>query len=867
MKFLYALFIAFLFAPVFSSAQAYLSPEVQAAIEQQINEISIAVTLHDQPDTDALNAKFTSENIPVSQRPKLVLLEMERAALAQADVITFIETSGFSHGNIKSLKIVNMIALKAESELVAALASHPAVRSIVLDRAPFTLIEPAKMEPAAPRSVNGIEPGLAVIGSPAMWAMGYTGRGTMAYSVDTGVWPNHPAIKRQYKGNRFPLSETWLAWDLEFPGDKSNSHGSHTDGTILGLDTLTNDTIGSAFNAYFIATDPVVGSASLVRPLSDYIYVYEWCLNPDGNIETSDDVPHAINNSWGREPGEGAPICDEDFAQILLVLEAAGLANVSSAGNEGPEPFTMSVPHNINSNLVSAFTVGSVNGNSALLPISTFSSRGPSLCGGEGSLLIKPEVSAPGQNVRSCINQDEYANYSGTSMACPHVVGAVLLLKEAFPYLPGKDLLEALYFTAIDLGEPGEDNTYGMGIINVFNAFEYLESLGNVAVAPNSSPFDLVITEVLYPTQWATCDNSFEPQIIIKNFGTAPANGFVVDYYLNGETPQSFQYDQILMPNAQIALTLPAYNTSQSGFSEFIFRVESLDDVQELDYFNNQIVSRFYIKQQFNIPFTETFETDLDGGIWHTVNNDNSKTWELFETAGLPNSIQSARMNLYDYGPVANQNDLLVGPRVLMPGAGSVYLDFDVAYQVRNGPTLIHDTLEVWISTDCELTQPTRIYQKGGTELSSWSVSTHQFVPQTAEQWRHEAIEISEFADEEFIVVYFKTINRKGNNVYVDNVAIYQNNNPLSVENSIATLPLINLYPNPANDVLNIALDRNESQLQFNVYDVSGRRLAQNTVVGSNNNFELNIAALQTGIYLIELSATDWKQTLRFVKQ
>ena len=46
-------------------------------------------------------------------------------------------------------------------------------------------------------------------------------------------------------------------------------------------------------------------------------------------------------------------------------------------------------------------------------------------------------------------------------MAAPHVSGAILLLKEAFPYLSGEDLLWALYLTAVDLGAPGEDNTYG----------------------------------------------------------------------------------------------------------------------------------------------------------------------------------------------------------------------------------------------------------------------------------------------------------------------------------------------------------------------------------------------------------------------
>ena len=56
-------------------------------------------------------------------------------------------------------------------------------------------------------------------------------------------------------------------------------------------------------------------------------------------------------------------------------------------------------------------------------------------------------------------------------MACPHIVGAIGLLKQAFPTLTGKQIKLALYNTARDLGTAGEDNTYGKGLIDVYAAF------------------------------------------------------------------------------------------------------------------------------------------------------------------------------------------------------------------------------------------------------------------------------------------------------------------------------------------------------------------------------------------------------------
>ena len=186
----------------------------------------------------------------------------------------------------------------------------------------------------------------------------------------------------------------------------------------------------------------------------------------------------------------------------------------------GPGPATISQPKNINKGLVNSFAVGALNANN--LNIADFSSRGPSRCGGEGSLLIKPEVSAPGVGVRSCIPGNTYAAFNGTSMAAPHVSGAVLLLKEAFPYLSGEAIKLALYFSARDLGEPGEDNVFGMGLIDVDAAFEYLVDQGHVPVDPKVN-IDLVLDDV--KTLHNPCVEQIGLEVQVSNAGSIPLQG------------------------------------------------------------------------------------------------------------------------------------------------------------------------------------------------------------------------------------------------------------------------------------------------------------------------------------------------------
>ena len=106
--------------------------------------------------------------------------------------------------------------------------------------------------------------------------------------------------------------------------------------------------------------------------------------------------------------------------------------------------------------------------------LAPFSSRGPTL-----DNRTKPDIVAPGQDVRTSWPTDTYSVVSGTSIATPHIVGVIALIDSAKPSLIGNvDAIEQLldhtaqHFDSSECGSSGShpNNLYGWGLVNAGRA-------------------------------------------------------------------------------------------------------------------------------------------------------------------------------------------------------------------------------------------------------------------------------------------------------------------------------------------------------------------------------------------------------------
>jgi len=853
--------IIFLF---FISIITYSQNIISEALSHQIDNVNtdklipVMITVKSEINLQEIKKEFNTNNTPIKKRASILAsMLQENAIKTQNEIIELIKKSS-NHKNLYPFWVTNCIYVEISKDLIFDLSLIQNVKNIDLEIGLIQTIESfSKKNNAIFFDENGVEPGIEAINVRPLWDMGYTGRGRLVFNYDTGVSLNHPAFSERFFANFYPMNQCWDGYFSPIPNGL-NDHGTHTLGIMCGLVEETNDTIGSAFESYWIANDFVTSTVEELPPVVDMITSFEWAFNPDGDLSTDFDVPDVINNSWRWYNPIDTEQCQGYVVDLMNAIETAGIGNIFSAGNDGPNNEGVKAPQRINSGLVNTFCVASVNANDENLNISTFSTRGPTQCPSEngGSLEIYPEVSAPGQSVRSASGDNGFDVKSGTSMAAPHVTGAFLLLKEAFPYLSGEDILLALYYTATDLGDLGEDNIYGMGIINAFEAFNYL-SQNNDPVSPINNE-DIAITKIENIPNQITCIDSFTPTITLKNNGINTIEGFNIFIESQSINIGPIIINELLNYEEEININLPTIQDYDFGDHEITFRVETISEITEYDYHNNRRMVRFKYKPSFNLPYYEDFENGINPNFWHIYNDDFDRTWDSISTGGLNNNDNiSAYVNLFGYNPRSEQKDELISSAINLDG-GLIELKFMTAYQKYNNSSK-QDTLQIYLSDNCGLSFDYMIFEKGGEELETFNEITADFIPSEYTHWREETIQLDDFENQE-VLIKFVTTNLRGNNIFIDNIQINNDNSNITdYTNEII------LYPNPTKGSFSInCISCNEENIVIIIKDLLGNIISQYT----SKEKKLNIELLnnKNGIYFLEIENGNSKNIFPVIK-
>jgi subtilisin family serine protease len=434
----------------------------------------------------------------------------ENTRISQYPVQKWLSEKGIS---FTSNVLINALLVSLNTSQIYAL-THRKEIAFLYDN-PEIFINPALRvtENQGLRSTS--EWGIDKIKAPAVWALGYTGKGIVIGGQDTGYDWKHPDLVNAYRGyskeaiqhdyhwfdaidKASPLQKDTLnpcGFSIKAPCD-DDIHGTHTMGTMVGKDS-SGSAIGVAPGAVWI------GARNMDRgygnPFS-YLACFDWFLAPrdlNGKNPKPLLAPHIINNSWSCPALEGCLSSHiELFEKAVSLLRKAGIMVVVSAGNDGSSCESMEeIPVTVNG----SFSVGATRSNDS---IASFSSRGPSTI--LGKKQIKPDVTAPGVSIKSALPGRRYGLLSGTSMAGPHVAGLAALLFSANPSLIGQiDKVEQIIReTALPLyssqicsnfsGNVSPNPVYGFGRIDALAAVK--KALSVTSLNENAVP-----THQVYP--------------------------------------------------------------------------------------------------------------------------------------------------------------------------------------------------------------------------------------------------------------------------------------------------------------------------------------------------------------------------------
>lgn len=495
---------------LYGQAEAIVHPQLEAAYmaaPEDFQEVLIVLQASPKP-LHPLPAHWNKED-----RGAYVFRHLqEQAAASQAELLAFLREASVS---FRAFYIVNAVYAKISWSQAQQISRLPKVAQLLPN--PWVEQDLGFIEREQAQARQAIEWGIERIGAPALWEAGFRGEGIVVGGQDTGYDFRHPTIVRQYRGTQpqdtlhdynwhdairslSPLhtgGENPCGLDVAEPCD-DNNHGTHTMGTMVGDDEQGNQ-IGVAPAARWVACRNM--ERGWGSPAS-YIECFEWFLAPtrvDGSEPDPSQAPHVIANSWSCPEMEGC--VPENFSLMetaIQNLRNAGVVVVTSAGNSGSLGCgSVSTPPSI---FAAAFAVGATNSSDT---IAGFSSRGPVFLG--DSSLLQPQVVAPGVNVRSAIRNGGFANFSGTSMAGPHMAGAVALLLSALPDLAGNvEAIERIFresalplYHSQDCGNyPGNAHpnaVYGYGRIDLMAAY----NLGQIAV--NNQEISAAPDVMLYP--------------------------------------------------------------------------------------------------------------------------------------------------------------------------------------------------------------------------------------------------------------------------------------------------------------------------------------------------------------------------------
>lgn len=370
---------------------------------------------------------------------------------------------------------------------------------------------------------------------------------------------------------------------------------------------------------------------------------------------------------------------------------------------------------------------------------------------------------------------------------------------------------------------------------------------------PTPLEYDVETREILVPDY--VCDGELIPSAVVRNLGSSTISALSVKYKLNGGEEVSYDWTGEIAPYENEMIYLPAADLSElENNIEISVALEGDENAQ------NDLDSKmfFYRAKGIDAPFFEGFEdAGSDFYEWEFIKSGNLSSWQLDNEVQKTGNYSIFTYNQPFFFLSAGLAEEIITPAINLSSAVDPAFSFDVAYNyLRFDPprvsetTYFADTLEIYISTDCNKTFEL-IYKKGGSELATssepivnpQSLNEVFFIPDD-DEWRNDAVLLSDYSDVETASFKIRYVSAMGGSINMDNIVV-DTYDPSDVERAAVENYGIAVYPNPASDFVYVESER---------FDPIGVRISVSGALGDEiANIDGATAHVSGGVYKIDV--------------
>jgi len=784
-----------------------LAQQMKVVAEDEL--IRINITLAERFDSQSLIAGAKTMD-KAERREHVMQVLKDFTALSQQGVIAELNSLQQSKSveKVKTYWIANVISCYATASAIEELSYRADISSIDYDEI-RNVIDPAEYKDAY--AVQGI-PGakeitwnVLKINADDVWALGFTGEGVIVSVIDTGVNYDHLDLAdHMWESVDYPNH----GWDFFYndndPKDE-HGHGTHCSGTVAGDGTAGSET-GMAPDATIMACK--VGDAAGSSAESMIWAAVEF------SIEQGADVI-SLSMGWLHAWNPNRTVWRDSFDAVL----AAGVAASVAAGNEGNEQGSYPIPDNVRTpgdcpppwlnpdqtltgGTSGVICVGSTTSSDA---VSSFSGRGPSTWETVSPYfdypyqpeigLIRPDIAAPGSNIKSLAhysNTGYEAGWSGTSMATPANAGMIALMIQKNNTLTPENISQTVEESAQVL-VAGKNNNSGSGRIDCLaainatsfpgpNYYSHVlnDEAGNndglmnpgesilltVAIANFS---DEIVTDV-------TVELSTESEYITITDTTEYFGDFSLEDIIEIEDAFAFEVADNIPGGEMIEFILTASNAEESWESSFI----------EMAHAVNLMMTGFSIEDP-----TGNNNGGLDPGetadiLVETTNNGQLDATATMATLNALNSLVTVNSGSFDLGTIEAGQSAVATFNVTVSDAAPTGISIEFLFEAISGFFTLETSLFAKVGVIIE------DFETGDFSMFDWEFAGNQDWEITNEayegQWAAKSGNIGDLQNSEIklnyevggndSIAFFRKVSSEGNydylKFYIDNTAIDQ---------------------------------------------------------------------------------------------